>query len=95
MMTENKLAEIENRCKNARKGPWISYIEGRDFCGGSNIIKVAEDCNNDQDIDIIGATIADQDFMAHARADIPQLIKEVRKLKAELKNLNVRMTSRR
>jgi hypothetical protein len=33
-----------------------------------------------EDIEMTGATIADYDFIAHARQDIPRLIKEIREL---------------
>ena len=32
--------------------------------------------NRGNDIEIIGATVEDQDFIAHARADIPLLLNE-------------------
>ena len=33
------------------------------------------------DIELTGATIADHDFIANARQDIPRLIKEIRRLR--------------
>lgn len=81
-MTEEELSEIEQRCEAARKGPWTSYIEGRDHTSGSNIIQVGPTAEPKDDIDIVGATEADQDFMAHARSDVPRLLAEVRRLRA-------------
>lgn len=40
-----------------------------------------EDGNRKDDIELIGATIADQDFIAHARQDIPLLLSEIKRLK--------------
>ncbi len=85
-ISEAELAEIEQRCARARNGPWTSYVEGRDHLSGSNIITVAGGVEPDDDIDIVGATIDDQDFIAHARSDVPRLIAEVRRLKALLQS---------
>ncbi len=80
-MTEEELSEIERRCEAARMGPWTSYIEGRDHTSGSNIILVGPTAEPNDDIDIVGATEADQDFIAHARSDVPRLLAEVRRLR--------------
>jgi len=37
------------------------------------------------DIELFGATTADQDFIAHARQDIPRLLDEILHLKDEIK----------
>ncbi|WP_225976254.1 hypothetical protein [Mucilaginibacter ginsenosidivorax] len=39
----------------------------------------------EEDIEMTGATIADYDFIAFAKQDIPRLISEVRRLKELLK----------
>lgn len=68
----------------AQGGPWKSWVEGRDFLGGSNFIQTGQGSDRGEDIEMTGATIADQDFMAAARQDIPRLIAEVRRLRALL-----------
>lgn len=78
-MNHSKLIEIENRCNKAVEGPWISFVEGRDHTCGSNFIRTAGD-----DIELLGASVDDQDFIANARQDIPWLIDQIRKLKAIL-----------
>jgi hypothetical protein len=35
-----------------------------------------------EDINLIGASVADQDFIAHARQDVPRLLDEVQRLQA-------------
>lgn len=89
-MTDQELKEIENRCNATTKGHWNSYIEGRDHDSGSSFIMTGisegEDSNRGEDIYLTGATNADQDFIAHARQDIPRLLAEVRKLREELNN---------
>ena len=66
---------IEARANAATPGPWISFVEGRDFTSGSSFIRTGLG-----DIELIGAAVADQDFIAHARQDILALIQEVRRL---------------
>lgn len=75
-MDDTRIKEIEKRCNKATEGPWISFIEGRDHTCGSNFIKTAK-----EDIELIGATADDQDFIANARQDIPWLIGEIYRLK--------------
>jgi len=79
-ISEDDLDVIMARCEAATGGPWKSYIEGRDHQSGSSFIMTSGD-----DIELSGATDADQDFMAHARQDVPQLVEEVRRLRRRLK----------
>jgi hypothetical protein len=84
-MTEDELIEIERRCQAARSGPWVSFIEGRGHTSGSSFIMIGEDDDTrSDDIELSGATTGDQDFIAHARQDVPQLLKEVRRLRKQL-----------
>jgi hypothetical protein len=62
-----ELREIRQRCDNATAGPWISFIEGRDHTSGNSFIMTGRSGNRGKDIELIGATTADQDFIAHAR----------------------------
>jgi hypothetical protein len=80
-LTESELFQIEQRVQKASKGPWRSFIEGRDHTSGTNFIMTGEQGQRGQDIEPLGATIADQDFMAAARQDIPLLLAEVHRLK--------------
>jgi hypothetical protein len=68
---------IRQRCIMATPGPWKSYVEGRDHDSGSSFIMTSG-----EDIELIGASVADQDFIAHARQDVPQLLAEIQRLKA-------------
>jgi hypothetical protein len=78
-ISERTLAEIEARCTAATPGPWKSYHEGRDHMSGSDFIQTGG-----EDIYLAGATLADQDFIASARRDIPLLVGEIRELRALL-----------
>ena len=81
-LSELELQEMETRVAAAQSGPWKSWIEGRDFDGGSNFIQTGSGAERGEDIEMSGATVADQDFIAAARQDIPRLIAEVRRLRA-------------
>lgn len=83
-MRNSELKRIENLYISAQKGPWKSYIEGRDHTSGSDFIMVGEGNDRLDDIELSGATKADQDFIASARQDIPALVEEIRRLKAKL-----------
>ena len=83
-MTDRELEEIRLRCEAAAPGPWVSFVEGRDHSSGSNFIMTGEGENRSDDIELTGATVADQDFIAHARQDIPKLLNEIARLKASL-----------
>ena len=61
-MTDDELRIIKERCEKATPGPWISFIEGRDHTSGSSFIRTAG-----EDIELSGATDADQDFIASCR----------------------------
>ena len=84
-MKKKELKRIESMCLAARKGPWKSFVEGRDHTSGCDFIMVGEGDSRGDDIELSDATKADQDFIASARQDIPALIAEVRKLKKRLK----------
>ena len=83
-ITDKEIEEIENRCKNATEGPWVSYVEGRDHTSGSNFIMRGNGANRKEDLELIGATVADQDFIANARQDIPRLLGEIARLRSLL-----------
>lgn len=73
-ITEKELDEILSRCHAASPGPWKSYIEGRDHESGSNFIMTGADGDRGPDIELSGATEADQDFIANSKQDIPRLV---------------------
>jgi len=81
MISEEDLREIEKRCSNTQKGPWKAYIEGRDHTSGSNFIMTGDGEDRGEDIEMYGATLADFDFIANAKQDIPKLLDEIKRLK--------------
>lgn len=58
------LDEIERRCAAATPGPWKSFVEGRDHDSGDSFIRTGGD-----DMYLVGATRADQDFIASTRQE--------------------------
>jgi hypothetical protein len=83
---DEELESIRQRCENATRGPWRSFVEGRDHTSGSSFIMTGNDGRRGYDIELSGATIADQDFIAHARQDIPLLLAEIVRLKSTKEN---------
>jgi hypothetical protein len=87
MISENELKQIEERVNQAQPGPWKAYIEDRDHESGNDFIMTGGEGDlRGEDIEMIGATDADYDFIANVRQDIPRLIKEIRELKRKISN---------
>ena len=84
-LNDDELESMPHRCELATLGPWQSFIEGRDHTSGSSFIMTGAGTGRGNDIELSGATVADQDFIAHARQDIPRLLAEISRLRA-LKN---------
>jgi hypothetical protein len=78
-LSKENLEHILELCSKTSQGPWVSYVEGRNHQSGSNFIMTGN-----EDIELIGATITDQDFIANAKKDIPKLISEIFRLRALL-----------
>lgn len=68
-ISKDELIAILSRCNSTTEGPWVSCVEGRDHTSGSDFIMTAKG-----DIELSGATVADQDFIAAAKTDIPRLV---------------------
>jgi hypothetical protein len=84
-LTDAELDAIEARVVAASTAPWQSFVEGRDHTSRDNFIRVGglDDAEPDMYVsrDSVPASVADQDFIAHARQDIPRLLAEVRRLR--------------
>lgn len=83
-LTEGRIQEIRNRCDAATPGPWRSFWEGRHHTSGDSVIIRGEQ-EEREDLYISPCTMADQDFIAHARQDVPALLDEVLRLRGLLK----------
>ena len=83
-MNDEYLDKLEAMCAATQPSPWTSYVEGRDHTSGSNFIMTGTGATRGEDLEISGATVADQDFIAEARNAIPKLILEIRELRKRL-----------
>jgi hypothetical protein len=83
-LTDEDLLAMEQRLAATQAAPWTSYVEGRDHTCGSDFIQTGEGAARGEDIELSGATVADQDFIAAARQDMPRLLAEVRALRKRL-----------
>ncbi len=86
------IVAIKQRLLAASGGNWYYFLEGRDHTAGSSFIMTNvpnrddwKNPNRGEDLEIIGATHADNEFIAHARQDIPMLLAEIERLKALIK----------
>jgi hypothetical protein len=80
----DELADMQARSDRASPGPWKSMLEGRDHTSGSSFIMTGPPDQRGPDIELSGASADDQEFIAHAREDVPRLLKEVMRLRALL-----------
>jgi hypothetical protein len=79
-LTPEYIEELRTLLSATTPGPWTSFVEGRDHDSGSSFIRTDGD-----DIELTGATAADQDFIARAHQDVPLLLAEIERLEALLK----------
>lgn len=80
-LTDEEILLIRRRAGAAQSGPWTSFVEGRDQVSGSSFIKTGGCEGRGNDIELTGATVEDQDFIAAARQDVPRLLEEIHALK--------------
>jgi hypothetical protein len=80
-VTSAEFEEIRRRCDGATPAPWESFVEGPDHLGGNDFIRTGGLDDRCPDIELTGATVADQDFIAHARQEIPRLLDEIERLR--------------
>lgn len=78
-LTNLELTIIRKRADGASPGPWVSYIEDRDHSSGSDFIATGKGSHR-IDIEIHGATTADQDFIASSRTNVIKLLDEIDRL---------------
>jgi hypothetical protein len=80
LVTPAYIRELRAMLDTLTPGPWVSYVEGRDHESGSNFIMTGAAGARGEDIELIGATPADQDFVARARQEMPLLLDEIERL---------------
>lgn len=83
-MTSEELDKVRDRLSKVTPGHWTPCIEGRDFDSGSSFIMVQDGAMRREDIEFIGASAADIDFIGNAKRDIAMLLQEIERLKTYL-----------
>ena len=93
-LSEEELRIIEERAAAATSEPWESFVEGRDHMSGDGFIRTGGLDDSSPDLYLshdspdrtgsVPAPVEDQDFIAHARQDVPRLVAEVRRLRERL-----------
>jgi hypothetical protein len=88
-ITDEELDAMEARASAATAGPWEALIEGRDHLSGDSFIRTGglDDEAPDMYVTLthgarpVPASVADLDFIASARQDLPRLVAELRRLR--------------
>ena len=88
-LSQTYLESVRRRCEAATKGPWVSLIEGHDHTSGDSVI-LRGPTGLEEDLYLTGGTFEDQDFIAHARQDIPILLDEIERLHKRMAELDDR-----
>lgn len=93
-LPDEELDRMECLVAAATAGPWVSYVAGREPEAASSCLElgVCNELGSFRTVELIGATSADQDFMASARQDLPRLLREVRALRAYLGSLHAQLS---
>jgi len=79
ILSDDELNHIQARADAATPGPWDARFDGE-----RQGIFVAQKSVALFDIGHLRPSAPDSDFIAHAREDVPRLLAEVRRLRAEL-----------
>ena len=84
MIDDERLAEIERRCGKARPGPWGIYPvdKSRASIGAGPVPIASTNYWHDP------TQRHDFDFIVHARRDVPDLAREVRRLREEIDDIH-------
>jgi hypothetical protein len=88
-LSEEDIKKIRLRCEAATPGPWVSSWEGRDHPLGGDSVILRGDQRQFDDLYITPPTPTDQDFIAHARQDIPMLVDEILRLRKKLEEASL------
>ncbi len=83
-VSEAYIRELRGLLGELTPGPWVSYFEGRDHTSGSSFIKTGSGGERSEEMELLGGSLADQDFIARARQDVPLLLDEIERLRGLL-----------
>jgi hypothetical protein len=87
MRSEERLAEIRSRAEKATKGPWLHDIDTDQNDMPFVYTVVDKPGSEPLTVDINIGTVADAEFIANCRQDIPFLLSEVDRLSEALRKL--------
>ncbi len=80
-LDQAELDRLRDLWERTTRGPWTSFVEGRDHTSGSSFIMTGSERDRGRDIEISGGTSEDQDFIAEAHEAIPRLLAEIGRLR--------------
>lgn len=87
-LTDQQLNDIETRANAATDGPWTVELEQCDcsdgYCHHGTYVSAIYAADGARRDELGDFTDADWQFTIHARTDVPALVAEVRRLRAEL-----------
>lgn len=83
-MTEEKLAELERLAENLTPAPWIIKHEFNVMHDGRLVASSGGHANNRDSERVYVENCANATFIAASREAVPELVKEVRRLRAKL-----------
>jgi hypothetical protein len=91
-ISDEELDRIERLADAASAAPWSSSVVGRDRYADCNCIELGlcNELGSFARIELIGGSVADQDFIASARQDVLRLLREVRSLRTRLDSVMAR-----
>ena len=88
-LSDERLAGIEARAKAATPGPWCTdsweIYQGAEYTAGAEWL--GETCRAGE----MDGSRADAEFVAAARTDVPELLAEVQRMRAELADFSGRV----
>lgn len=84
-LTPERLREIREREHIATDGPWVRWADQAWIPGWDGMCVIGDDAAEGEECNPIARVHVDEDaaFIAHARRDVPDLLAEVNRLKAE------------
>jgi hypothetical protein len=82
-LSDEEYHQIRQRCQAATPGPWASCSEDEECALGGELFFLRPAENPGEEPRLSFATDADFEFIAHARKDIPLLLAEIARLRAE------------
>jgi len=82
MWFDKNLNEITERLQKTQSGNWKYYKEGRDHDGGSDFIMTGEGDQRGEDLEVLGATDGDMEFIGHSKEDVLFLLNVINELRS-------------